>query len=245
VEFEERNRQTHIRARELVFALRVLEAMNSGDLTENKENGMRIVWGNEFNWAQFKNRLDVSRAATVGHSFGGASALAATSIKNWFKASVILDGWLFPIEEELYEGLQSPVLFINASKWQWRKNVLRMLKLRELMAEGCHPFSPPNYLYTFRDISHQAFSDFSVAAAGRVGKYLQLQGDIDPELSTTAIVELSAQFLKFVFKDQVNDLATSLQTVADDKRFAHFILEGTDIPLHLPGEDMQSASSSK
>jgi hypothetical protein len=30
----------------------------------------------------------------------------------------------------------------------------------------------------FRDISHQAFSDFSIAAAGRVGRYLQLQGEV-------------------------------------------------------------------
>ena len=43
----------------------------------------------------------------------------------------MLDGWLFPLEEEVYSKVASvPALFINASKWQWRKNVLRMARLQ-------------------------------------------------------------------------------------------------------------------
>lgn len=66
----------------------------------------------------------MDRASIIGHSMGGASAIAATAFTDRFKASVILDGWLYPIERDLYRLCNGrPTLMLNASKWQWAENV--------------------------------------------------------------------------------------------------------------------------
>jgi hypothetical protein len=55
----------------------------------------KILFGQQFDWAQFKvsffflwvyllkkikGRLNLNKTASIGHSFGGASALAATTV---------------------------------------------------------------------------------------------------------------------------------------------------------------------
>ncbi len=77
-----------------------------------------------------QGRLNVEKAAVVGHSMGGASAIASTALSDAFKANVILDGWFYPIENGLYAKCSNrPTLMLNASTWQWAANVRRMLKL--------------------------------------------------------------------------------------------------------------------
>jgi hypothetical protein len=42
----------------MIFTLKILDALNSGDLVENKENTggkvKKILFGQQFDWAQFK-----------------------------------------------------------------------------------------------------------------------------------------------------------------------------------------------
>jgi len=137
-EFKERNRQLHIRVHECINTLDVLDRLNTGLETNNNTPGMRIVYGGEFDWNQFKvlvgiqaglihafqGRLDIDRASIIGHSMGGASAIAVQACTDRFKSSVILDGWLYPIERDLYQSCNGrPILMLNASKWQWAENV--------------------------------------------------------------------------------------------------------------------------
>lgn len=46
-----------------------------------------------------------------------------------FKSAVVLDGWMLPVERELYPRAQQPTLFLNASLFQWSSNVRNMLKI--------------------------------------------------------------------------------------------------------------------
>lgn len=43
--------------------------------------------------AGLRGRLDMSRAAVIGHSYGGATAAGAASQLPVFKAAVCLDPW--------------------------------------------------------------------------------------------------------------------------------------------------------
>ncbi|CAJ0926213.1 unnamed protein product, partial [Mesorhabditis belari] len=121
--------QLHKRVSEMVKALHLLEELNLGLIGARGEKSQRIVVGEHFNWRQFKGRLDLSRAAAVGHSFGGATALGATAFSTDFQAAVVWDGWMLPVEEQMYERFTQPTLFLNSGSWQWRKNVDKMLKV--------------------------------------------------------------------------------------------------------------------
>lgn len=276
VEFDERNRQTHLRAKECMLCLEFFEQLNSGELIEDKENArMQIIYGEEFDWIQFKGRLDVKNAAIVGHSFGGATALQAAIISNRglsFKGCVVLDGWLFPLEEEVYSKVASvPALFINASKWQWRKNVLRMARLQgkqlvptvgvgeEIVEledsgeshqenkelESLEVLSSNKFIFSLKQVAHQLFSDFSIAASGKVAKHLGLQFDLEPEIALTAVVEMITSFLCHVLDPNQNcrmdDVADLLRKIANDPKFSNFVVEGTDINISQPGGDEDMA----
>lgn len=119
-------------------ALNLLEEINLGTCgpADKKPKGSKIVYGQSFDWSQFKGRLLVDQAAVIGHSFGGAAALAAAAFSTDFQASVCWDGWLYPMEHDLYPRVTQPSLLINASKWQWAENVKRMMKLPQT-AERC------------------------------------------------------------------------------------------------------------
>lgn len=71
----------------------------------------------------------------IGHSFGGAAALAAAAFSTDFQASVCWDGWLYPLETDLYPRITQPSLLINAAKWQWAENVQRMMRLPQQAAK--------------------------------------------------------------------------------------------------------------
>lgn len=44
------------------------------------------------------------------------------------RVGVALDSWMFPIEEEIYYNVEQPLLFINSEDFQWKENVLKILK---------------------------------------------------------------------------------------------------------------------
>ncbi|KAL3092996.1 hypothetical protein niasHS_004598 [Heterodera schachtii] len=76
------------------------------------------------------NRLVLDRCVCMGHSFGAASSLSAcVEYPSLFNACVLLDAWLYPVERQMYPATVQPVLVLNASKWQWPRNVRRMQRL--------------------------------------------------------------------------------------------------------------------
>ncbi|KAH7706594.1 platelet-activating factor acetylhydrolase [Aphelenchoides avenae] len=220
-EFKQRNHQLHKRVAECVRTLHVLEELNLGQCApaDKKPRGSKIVFGQNFDWTQFKGRLDISKAATIGHSFGGAVAVAAAAFSTDFQASVVMDGWFYPIEHEMYSRTSQPALMINAQNWQWKKNVQRMLKLDKSASE--------KIMYTFKDIVHQSFSDFAFLMPGYVGRRFNLQGELDPLHTAEAYMELTVNFLRKCFHGE------PAQEVMREtaQRYADFVLEGTDLDV--------------
>ncbi|KAL3081940.1 hypothetical protein niasHS_011914 [Heterodera schachtii] len=57
-------------------------------------------------------------------------------------------------------------------------------------------------MFTIKDIVHQSFSDFGFLVPGRVARYIGVQGDLDPLLTGTAVLEMALQFLESQFLHQ-------------------------------------------
>ncbi|KAK6023810.1 Platelet-activating factor acetylhydrolase, plasma/intracellular isoform II [Ostertagia ostertagi] len=133
--FKIRNQQLNKRVSECVKALHVLEEIALGQLQVDN-----IAVGKDFDWSMFKDKMDLTRAFIAGHSFGGATAIAATAFSTDFQAAAVLDGWLYPLEPGHYERATQPTLFLNAGKWQFLENIERMHKLRNIAEKPMYTF---------------------------------------------------------------------------------------------------------
>lgn len=66
----------------------------------------------------FWNMIDLGRVGIMGHSFGGGTAIVASSRDTRLDACIALDGWLVPIEESIIKkGLMVPFLFMGQTYW--------------------------------------------------------------------------------------------------------------------------------
>lgn len=202
----------------VVESLRMLNLFGNLDSGLDQQSNVQILLGADFDWKQFEGRLDVDNAISVGHSFGGASAVTICALDKRIKACVILDGWLFPFERKYYAGVSQPVLMLNASNWQWPINVKR---LKHLQKQGG---GVGKQMFTMSDIVHQTFSDFGLLLPGRVGKYFGLQGELDPEYTGQAIMEMTTEFLQ-----NPAESAEKLRDIIASKQYGKFMREGTDI----------------
>ncbi|KAF7637725.1 hypothetical protein Mgra_00002700 [Meloidogyne graminicola] len=213
-EFESRIAQIKHRVKETIQMLNLFNKLNEGLRNSNVE----IVFGNEFDWEQFKGRLNVDKAISIGHSFGGASALTSCAVQKAFKCCVVMDAWLYPFESKHYEEITQPVLMLNASKWQWPMNVKRLLHLQEQNGGN------DKYMYTLTDIVHQSFSDLGLLYPGRIGRYMGFQGQHDPEYLANIIMQLTIKFIEDPFnsKEKLKELVETLNCPV--------LIEGTDIP---------------
>ncbi|KAI6209619.1 1-alkyl-2-acetylglycerophosphocholine esterase [Aphelenchoides besseyi] len=216
-EFKQRNRQLHYRVGECLRAFSVMEELNAGIAgpIDRKLTGSKIIYGYDFDWSQFKGRLDMEKAAMVGHSFGASAAIAAAAFSTDFSTAISLDGWLYPIETDLYSRVTQSTLFLNASKWQWPENVKRMYHLEN------------QTLFTFKDIVHQSFSDFAYLMPGYVGRKFSLQGELDPTFTGEAILEIVVAHLRRCFGQ---DGPEPREVAA---RYKEFVFEGTDLDTSL------------
>lgn len=43
----------------------------------------------------------------------------------------MMDGWMHPLNEEMYKNITQPVLMINMETFQWQENVDQMQRLQQ------------------------------------------------------------------------------------------------------------------
>ena len=80
----------------------------------------------------FWNMIDLERVGIMGHSFGGGTAIVASSRDTRLDACIALDGWLVPIEQSIIKkGLKVPFLFMGQTYWT---NPVNYEKLDTLIA---------------------------------------------------------------------------------------------------------------
>ncbi|XP_014662116.1 PREDICTED: platelet-activating factor acetylhydrolase-like isoform X2 [Priapulus caudatus] len=166
-EFEIRSDQNIIRANEVKKAYDLLRDLNLGRHILNQCDP-------SFSTAQFADVLDMqSGCGVMGHSFGAATIIKAMAEDKRFRVGVALDAWMFPLAEECYEHVDQPLLFINSEEFQWKENVLKILKL--------DTGNEDRKMITIRGTVHQSVSDFSLMIRGVMGKMVKANGSKDPD----------------------------------------------------------------
>nr|XP_039260937.1 platelet-activating factor acetylhydrolase-like [Styela clava] len=115
-ERELRNKQVHERAKEISKLMDSIELLNAGTLSN-------IL--SDFDLTVFKDKIDIDKAAVIGHSFGGATSITSLVKDLRFKAGIPLDVWMYPLGPEVYKAnIDTPLLFINSESFQWEANII-------------------------------------------------------------------------------------------------------------------------
>lgn len=66
----------------------------------------------------FWSMIDLERVGIMGHSFGGGTAIVASSRDTRLDACIALDGWLVPVEQSIIKrGLTVPFLYMGRTHW--------------------------------------------------------------------------------------------------------------------------------
>ncbi|XP_059837817.1 platelet-activating factor acetylhydrolase isoform X1 [Hypanus sabinus] len=211
-EFLFRNVQVQQRAEECTRALNLLTDINKGKSVHN-------VFPLDFDFTKMKDCLDLCKVAIMGHSFGGATVVESLSKELRFGCGVALDTWMFPLEDEIHEKVQKPILFINSEKFQWLANILKIKQLDSNTVQ--------RKMITIMGTVHQSFPDFTFLTGHFLGKIFGLKGTIDPHIAIDISNKAALAFMQRHLSlqqdfDQWNSLI--------DGKGEH-IIPGTNIPL--------------
>ncbi|XP_064597792.1 platelet-activating factor acetylhydrolase 2, cytoplasmic-like [Liolophura sinensis] len=167
-DFTHRNKQMYIRASECQRALDLLQTLNNGQEVHN-------ILHEDFDLLQFKNRLDLGKASLIGHSFGGATCICTLAKDKRFKVGIVLDGWMHPLDDEIYSSPTQPILFINTETFHWEKNTEQM---KQLLTEGVE-----RRIITIRGTCHQSQTDFQFLINKPMGRFLSVRHTLSPRIA--------------------------------------------------------------
>ncbi|KAM4046206.1 platelet-activating factor acetylhydrolase 2, cytoplasmic-like isoform 1-T1 [Anomaloglossus baeobatrachus] len=179
-EFYLRNYQVHQRVSECIRAVRIL-----GDIDKGRSVSNILEPG--FSLQTLKDRIDFSRVTVMGHSFGGATALLSLVKDNIFRCAVVLDPWMFPLEDTCYPGIQKPVLLINTETFQTRESIE---KIKRMNSNG----ADLKYL-TVKGCVHQGQTDFAFLTGYLANRIAGQQGTINPHGCLKIHIGSSLDFL--------------------------------------------------
>ncbi|KAG8588773.1 hypothetical protein GDO81_006097 [Engystomops pustulosus] len=179
-EFYLRNYQIHQRASECVRAVRILEDIDKGrQVCNNMDSDFRLD--------SLKDRIDFNRVAVMGHSFGGATALLSLVKDNIFKCAVVLDAWMFPLEDTSYQYIQKPILLINTASFQTGESIQKIKRMNSGGADL-------KYL-TVKGCVHQTQTDLAFLTGYLANKIMGPQATMDPLQCLKIHVAFSLDFL--------------------------------------------------
>ncbi|KAJ9052972.1 hypothetical protein DSO57_1028746 [Entomophthora muscae] len=194
------------RVKEVVRAYELLKDLNTGKLgpcdlaPPLKDCPDFSEISNEKGWVEnlknFAGRLDLRQAFALGHSFGGATILDTLARKNnVFKAAVVFDPWMYPIEGR---EVRRPLLAVNTQGFtDWKINFDCVKKLLQKSTFMIHnedkppKNQPDNALVTLPDTTHVHQSDIPSIISWASSRLLKSTMDPALALRRTASVAIS------------------------------------------------------
>ncbi|XP_013380544.1 platelet-activating factor acetylhydrolase 2, cytoplasmic [Lingula anatina] len=187
-ERQEKEDDFHIRNKQLYH--RIQECSQVVDLLESVERGEEThsVLGIHWDITQLQGKLDLSRLAVMGHSFGGATCIASAAKDKRFRLSVALDTWMLPLEENIYKDVTQPVLLVNTEIFQWKENVKSMFYLQSINPSD-------TIIITVKGTCHQSQTDFQFVVNAALGRFFELRHTLDPYIAMEINSKSSLGFL--------------------------------------------------
>ena len=75
----------------------------------------------------FWKSIDLDHIGVMGHSFGGATAILASTKDTRLDACIVLDAWLLPVESSIIQsGMKTPFLYMGQPQWDTELNYLKL-----------------------------------------------------------------------------------------------------------------------
>ena len=75
----------------------------------------------------FWKSIDLDHIGVMGHSFGGATAIVASTKDTRLDACIVLDAWLVPVESSIIQsGMKTPFLYMGRPQWDTELNYLKL-----------------------------------------------------------------------------------------------------------------------
>ncbi|XP_065898491.1 platelet-activating factor acetylhydrolase-like [Dysidea avara] len=147
-----RAQQLTIRRKEILLGLDFIQQLDGSGEFEN-------LLQSDFDFKQFKGKLDLVHTAVMGHSFGGATTLTALADDKRFQVGIALDTYMMPVEDGIEDKVEQPLLFINTWNWQWPENINKMRQLVDINSQTDSRKYSTRQLITLKGTYHTDLCD--------------------------------------------------------------------------------------
>jgi platelet-activating factor acetylhydrolase len=137
-----------------------------------------------------RGKIDLSRVACVGHSFGGAAAVMLAQMDPRITGVVALDPWMWPLgRETAMAGCPCPLLVLEAPEFMWNRDIFCVTN-GETSSLMCAATAPRAAAEADADDERRASSDARVSRNVTPNDVNDVN-DVNDNLSTTADADLA------------------------------------------------------
>jgi len=141
--------------------------------------------------SKLNNSLDLNKISVGGHSYGGATAIYASSLDNRIISCIALDGWFSPLPDEVISsGINIPILCLGRPSWENSDYPLNYDKLKALIKNS----KSDKFNIFIKNTLHLDFTDIPVFSP--LIKYVMDVGSNPRHLSTNLVNDISFLFLE-------------------------------------------------
>lgn len=184
-----RSKQLSLRTEEVSANLDLLEAFDHGEPPENLLNQALTQSPHEL-----KGRIDMSKCVAMGHSFGAATSIFASTKDDRIHSVVGMDPWMYPFPHNFALRRALPMLIINSETFHWPTNLRNVNAILDTNRQ-LSP-STSSLMITLKQTGHMDQSDL-VAALPKfaLSKFRPVLG-ADPHIVLRNNNDLILAFLK-------------------------------------------------
>lgn len=210
--------QVEIRVQELKYVMNSLEMLNEGKLSNS-------VLHPSFDLLQFKGRLSMGKAAVMGHSLGGATALAYLANDDRAKVTVTLDPWMLALHERyVRQKIDKPMMFINCNNEDSDNKLPDIMGIRLLDADVSGT-TAARLLVTLMGTTHYTQTDLCFLPQSNQ-QILNIVSESNAKASNAVNTKLILSFLgKYLGLPTTDDVSSILHQEQE------FVKIGTDLIL--------------
>jgi len=190
-EYFVRNRQVRERCHEALQAMDLAFSLNESESAQT--NFYHEKEQDQF-LESFKDTMDLSNPVMCGHSFGGATTLMALATEPKFKLGIVLDGWLFPIRDEMElpsKVNQKPIMFVNTESFLNEENLKKMETFSDSQEEVQR-----TCLHILGSVHQNHIDAPFVIRGAKLRKMLGMHSETCPELVMALNNKLMVQFIR-------------------------------------------------